>query len=901
MEPERARAIAAIQQIGALHREIPGSGDVGERELMRIHVAAHTAADQLEDAIRAIRHQQNRLSMALAQKTTLMDGMALISCLMAAVLAILFRSFQQTTAVRFNMQEELEKSEDQFRALFEDAPVAYHEMDREGIVQRVNRAECALLGCSPRQILGQPIWNFIAESCRESTRESLRSSLASAGAFTPVETEFVREDGAVLNIQMHACVIRNSEGEVTGTRATLLDITDRKKAEQAQRESISVLNATLEATADGILVVDRKGNVVSHNRRFLALWRIPESISTSRDDNRLLQFASSQVADQEEFRRTIEKIYSDPSRESFDSVEFPDGRVFERCSRPQQIGQEIVGRVWSFRDVTSHRNALHELKASEERWQLAVRGSNDGLFDWDAQRKGVYYSTRWKEMLGFEEAELPNTVRAWRKLVHPEDAALVKKRIREHFARKTGFYTAEYRLRAKDGSYRWILARGQALWDEAGRPTRLVGSHKDVTERRMEEEALRIAKNEAECASRAKGEFLANMSHEIRTPMTGVLGMIDLVLSTPLAGEQRDHLEIARASADSLLKLLNDILDVSKIEAGRLELSPTDFSIRQSVGDAMRMFAVRAEEKHLSFTTHVDSDVPDLVVGDPLRLRQILVNLVGNAIKFTEEGFVSLAVRTQSRRAGSVDLLFEVTDTGLGIPLEKQKVVFDPFRQLDGSSKRRHFGTGLGLTISSSLVELLGGKLEVRSQPGRGSTFFFALPFAIGAAPAESTVPPAPAPEERPAAEIDKRRLRILVAEDNIVNQKLATILLRKEGHEVVVVGDGRQAVEATTEAAFDLVFMDVQMPAMDGFEATAAIRRSELESGRHLPIVAMTAHAMKGDQENCLAAGMDDYVSKPFNVGSLRAVLERHGNAHSLPRFPLPVQNGESGLGPQG
>jgi PAS domain S-box-containing protein len=870
-------AAAAVAGMTAIRAQLlrPGaSAETTRRQEHLYQAQADAAVTRAEAAVAAVRRRQTELSIVLANKWTQMDCMAVVSCLMAAVLALLFRSFQQTTAIRFNMQEELETSEDQFRALFEDAPVAYHEMDPQGIVLRVNRAECALLGYQPRQMVGKPIWEFVADSCREASREALRRKLAGEEPFSPLETGFVRKDGALLILQVHESGIRNHRGEVTGIRSTLLDITGRKKAEQALRESVSVVNATLEATADGILVVDRAGRMVGHNRRFLDLWRIPESVAASKDNGTLIDFLSAQVEDPESFRKNAELLNMEPARETFDTVEFKDGRIFERCSRPQQIGVEIVGRVWSFRDVTAHRKALSELRASEERWQLAVRGTNDGLWDWNADTDEVFYSARWKEMLGFEEHELKNSSTEWRSRVHPDDLSAVTQQLQDHLDGKAAFYTAEYRLRAKDGTYRWILARGQALWDENGRPTRLVGAHKDITERRLAEDALRIAKEEAECASRAKGEFLANMSHEIRTPMAGVLGMIDLVLSTELSSPQKENLEIARASADSLLSLLNDILDLSKVEAGRLDLTPAVFSVRQSVGDAMRMFAVRAQEKNLSFTTHLDEKLPERMIGDPLRLRQILVNLVGNAIKFTDDGCVSVCVRPETRRGSQVKVLFEVIDTGVGIPLEMQKAVFDPFRQVDGSSTRRFVGTGLGLTISARLVQLMGGTLDVKSVAGKGSRFYFTVPFTL--AEVEAPVPIGRPMSLAPPArnQFEKRKLRILVAEDNLVNQKLANILLKREGHEVVVVGDGREAVAAVAEGSFDLVLMDVQMPAMDGFEATAVIRHAEAAAGRHTPIVAMTAHAMKGDHENCLAAGMDDYLSKPFDVASLRAVL---------------------------
>jgi CheY-like chemotaxis protein len=358
--------------------------------------------------------------------------------------------------------------------------------------------------------------------------------------------------------------------------------------------------------------------------------------------------------------------------------------------------------------------------------------------------------------------------------------------------------------------------------------------------------------------------------------MNGILGMTELVLATELGGEQREYLETAKSSADSLLAVLNDILDLSKIEADRLELDPIEFTLRQCVLDTAKTLGLRARQKHIELSCDLEEAVPERVLCDPVRVRQILVNLLGNAIKFTNQGKVSVHVSVENRDGARVLLRFSVEDSGIGIPADKRDLIFDAFRQADGSMTRKYGGTGLGLAISSRLVTLMGGRIWVDSELGRGSTFHFT-------AAMEAVNGPAPAPRDEDlrnmlrsvAGEAQGRKLRVLLAEDNAVNQKVATRLLERRGHVVTVANNGLEAINLAGQREFDLILMDVQMPEMDGLEATAGIRALQKESGVYVPIIAMTAYAMTGDREKCLNAGMDGYVNKPINPEEFVATVE--------------------------
>ena len=443
-----------------------------------------------------------------------------------------------------------------------------------------------------------------------------------------------------------------------------------------------------------------------------------------------------------------------------------------------------------------------------------------------------------------------------------------------------------------DGQPYWLSIGVTPVFNDEGDITRWVGIASDVTKRREAQRALEQAKEAAEAASRAKGEFLANVSHEIRTPMNVVIGMTELTLGTRLSPEQREYLTAVKNSAEALLRLLNDVLDLSKIEAGKLHIETVPFSLPELIQEVLRMWEPESRQKGLQTSGQLAAELPPVVIGDPVRLRQILFNLIDNAIKFTERGRVTVTADLDSRTGDQARIHFAVRDTGIGIPEHKLASIFEAFSQADSSTSRRYGGTGLGLAISAQLVTLLDGRLWVESQVGAGSVFHFCLDFRVPeSAPADRDKP-----RGRRTPLRTKNRLRILVADDNPANRLLAARILEKRGHVVIQAGDGREALAAAHREPLDIVVMDAQMPEMDGLQATRQIRSREKATQTHLPIIALTASAMRGDRERCLAAGMDGYISKPIDAHELLTLVETLGvQVRSAKVSPASGQGGGS------
>ena len=549
------------------------------------------------------------------------------------------------------------------------------------------------------------------------------------------------------------------------------------------------------------------------------------------------------------------------------------------------LGLAFLNRLFTERMLNEHKDMEGALRTSKERRDLAMSVTNDGMYDWDLETDNVFFDRRYYTMAGYQPNEFPGTFNEWAARVHPDDLTRVKERLTCYLEARDSNYDVEFRFKRKDDAWMWIRGRARIVdRDEDGTPQRVVGTHTDVTDRKRVERELVKAKDEAEAGNKAKSEFLANMSHEIRTPMTAVLGFSEILQDSINDPEQLDALATIRKNGEYLIGIINDILDLSKIEAGQLEVEQVQCSPCHVLSEVASLMRVPAKAKNLPLRIEYQGPIPETIHSDPTRLRQILINLVGNAIKFTETGEIRLVARLVNAEGRNPKLTVEVVDSGIGMTENQIAKLFRPFQQADMSTTRKFGGTGLGLIISKRLAEQLGGDITVRSRPQEGSTFTVTIATGsldcVRMRDSSSEAQLSDSAEKTPIASRVKLDCRVLLAEDGLDNQRLITLLLKKAGAEVTVAENGKIAHDLALASQadanpFDVILMDMQMPVMDGYEATRKLR----EAGYTGPIIAATAHAMSTDQAECLTVGCDDYLSKPIQRDQLISLVAKYAS----------------------
>ncbi len=897
----------------------------------------------------------------------------------------------------------------QYYELFENAYDIVFTTDLQGNFTSLNKAAERVTGIDRASALGRPVLDIIAPEYRE-LAQRMRESKLRGGPPTIYELEFQSKDGRRIPLEISSRLIYE-EGRPIGFQGIARDISERKRAEQALREERNLLQAFMEALPDHIYFKDREGRFLRANRAQAASFGFsdPSQLVGKTDfDFFTEEHARQALQDEQEIIRT-----GRPLLVKVEKTVRPDGRERWKLTTKMPMRDaagQIVGTFGISRDITAEKQIEEALRKSEARFRRLAESNIIGVTIGDETGRIVEANDAFLRIVGYTRQDLEAGQVRWDTMTPPDQKHILQ--TMGESLRTLGVVTPIETVHLHKAGHRVPVLLGLAAIE--GREGQAIGFVVDLTERKRIEQELERARDAAESANRAKSEFLSNMSHELRTPLNGIIGLTGLALETSLTQEQREYLRLVKFSAESLLSVVNDVLDFSKIEAGRLDLVETETDLRELFGNTLQSLAFSAHSKGLELALRVDSAVPQRILCDADRLRQVIINLVGNAVKFTEAGEVVLAIASLRQEGGQAELRFSVTDTGIGIPPDKLAVIFDPFVQADTSATRRHGGAGLGLAISSRIIARMGGQLKVESQLGKGSHFYFDLtmpvvgvpevdsitsdlpslegvpvliaddnatcrsileelirhggmhpvtaadgatawqlwqdaqragqPFklvitdilappqdglalarkvyasgkrgespvillvpigrrtkafrrsnpavaallwrpikeeelraairrVLGGAEAKTSRPASAAPSHRPG-----RPLRILLAEDNSVSRTFATRLLERQGHQVTAVSSGREALRALEgqgEQNFDVVLMDVQMPDMNGLEATAAFRKKAQSSKRHLPIIALTADILPGDPDRFRIAGMDGYLSKPVDPEKLETALE--------------------------
>jgi PAS domain S-box-containing protein len=777
----------------------------------------------------------------------------------------------------------LDESESRYRLLVESASDIIYRTDYQGRFVYANPIATRKLGYSLNEMVGRHFAEFIHPDYRQRLAAYYLDVFRNRREASYTEFPIVTRWGDELWIGQNVWLVLDPKNPayILEVNAVARDITDRRRAELATRTAQSRLAALVGSLHTGVLTVDEHRRVVIANASFCRIFGFdcpPEELIGRHATGLLFEYRNRFV-NFEGFMKCISDHFVSQQPLNALEIRMTDGQILTLDYVPIFSGEEFMGHLWRFRDVTQLFRAQEQLRRSEEKYRSIMENMELGFLEVDNDGRILRAYERFCQMTGYTQAELigqPDTI-----LLPPGYQHTVRQQSARRIKGETSTY--EVQVRRKDGTLIWVLVSGGPVFDEHGQVTGSVGIHYEITHRKRLEEALALAKQVAEEAQQraeeaqmAEKQFLANMSHEIRTPLNAITGMVNLLYDTRPTPEQLEYLDMLNASSTFLLSLISDVLDMSKIEAGRVEITPKEFDLPGTLRVLQRTFELKVTGKPVTVDFTLDPRVPVRILGDELLLNQCLMNLLSNAEKFTERGSIGCRVRPVGDRLGdSITLEFQVFDSGVGIDASKHDLIFQKFRQVPGQDGMKYKGTGLGLAITRQLIELQGGRIWVNSEHGRGAVFTFQLPYRVPA-PVEGGAAANSTPSGTP---VSLRDLALLVVEDNPTNQRYITALLAKWGVSFDLAPDGQEAVEVCQTKAYDLILMDLQMPRLNGYDATLAIRNSD-NPNRDTIIVALTASAMLDQKARAYEVGMNDFLVKPFTPPQLLERLQGYARA---------------------
>ncbi|GAB3334385.1 hypothetical protein GCM10027299_42560 [Larkinella ripae] len=766
--------------------------------------------------------------------------------------------------------KELRKSEKHYRHVVESVQDIIFKTSLDGFFTFVNPVVQQRLGYFEEEIIGLSFINLVVPECRAEVAEFYQTMIRTGQASTYKEFPVKAKDGRTVWIGQ---TVRMIEGD--GSRPELVavarDVTERVLSEDIFRSTQARLASLITNLQTGVLVEDENRKVILVNQLYCDLFGLPMAPEALCGKS-YLQWANPAwqlFTDPELFVLQMDEAIQNKKTVVNEVFSLVDGRILKRNYIPIFLEGHYRGHLWQYTDITEKYRSNEQIRRSEEKYRGIMNRMELGLLEVDRNQIIRQAYDRFCQMVGYTEQEL---------IGHKADALLVpqefteKLRSQEAFRAEGGASSYEMQLIRKDGQRIWVLVSGAPIMDESGKVVGSMGIHYDITERKRLEHELAQAKQIADDARHTEKQFLANMSHEIRTPLNAILGFSNLLESTALSAEQKEFVDYVRTAGKNLLTIVNDILDISKIEAGMLPLETIPFSISSLVDSIRTMLDSSAADKNLYLRVTVDSDLPAVVLGDPTRLTQILLNLLSNAIKFTRQGGVKVSIEKLEDADEVVRVRFTVEDTGIGMEKTVLPHIFERFRQASDFTTRYYGGTGLGLNIVKSLTEMQHGWISVQSTVGEGSVFTLEIPYKVAPQQGDHEV--------NLTVDIsgpDAREVRILVVEDNVMNQRLALQVLGRLGYTAKVAENGQKALDLLQQEDVDLILMDIQMPVMDGYTTTSHIRTT-LKST--VPIIAMTAHALANEREQCLQSGMNDFIPKPFQIEELQRIMRKYLSA---------------------